>query len=307
MDIQEPEGAAAPSEPTEPESQPLAFTDRYTGLCIVGVLEILCGGMVAMGLVASLHYMVSKGIPRPPGTELSGFSLVDFCLSLATLAIGLIVLGIGIMRARRWAWALNLILSWFAVLMSAWLAIMSCFLAPHDEHGVADLSGFVFLIACVAVSMAFFLFYRDKDVELTCRHRDPVERWTDRRPLPVIAAALLALLKANSLLMNLAPSSTPYYGPFLTGVPATALLLSETGAQIYAAMAMFKGLVSGWWIVLVADIASTAFLVLKVARGADGAWSSLILPVAYLLFVLWLRRYFPHRRLPMPGAARSGL
>jgi hypothetical protein len=124
---------------------------------------------------------------------------------------------------------------------------------------------------------------------------DPVQRWTDQRPLPVIAAALLALLTANGLLMNLVPSSSPPYGGYLTGVPAAALLLFEAGAQIYAAVAMFKGRVSGWWVAHVAEIASTAFLVLKVVRNPDSVWTGLIVPAAYLTFLLWLRRYFPRK------------
>jgi hypothetical protein len=122
-----------------------------------------------------------------------------------------------------------------------------------------------------------------------------IERWTDRRPLPVIAATMLALWTADSLLVNLVPSSTPFYGPFLTGVPAAALLLSEAGAQIYAAIAMFKGRVSGWWVALVAEIGTTAFSVLRVWSSHDSAWTSLIMPVACLIFVLWLRRYFPRK------------
>ena len=91
------------------------------------------------------------------------------------------------------------------------------------------------------------------------------------------------------------PSSTPPYGPFLTGIPAAALLLFKAGAQIYAAIAMFKGRVSGWWVALVDEIATTAFLVLKVVRNPESSWTSLVIPVAYLIFVFWLRRHFPRK------------
>ena len=268
MDIQGTEASAAPGDPTGPDSPPSAHKDRYTGLCIFGVMEILAGAMVAVGLVASLLIMTFRNVPTPPEGKVFTVLRVGFWLSVATLAIALIVLGIGTMRARRWAWALNLILSWFAVLMSAWLALISLFNAPQS------------------------LFYRDKDVELTCRQRDPAERWTDRRPLPVIAASMLALMTASTFLISLVPSSIPIYGLFLTGVPATALLLFQAGAQIYAAIAMFKLRVSGWWVALVAEIASAALLVLQVVRTPDSAWTSLIMPAAYLIFLFWLRRCF---------------
>jgi hypothetical protein len=150
--------------------------------------------------------------------------------------------------------------------------------------------------------MVFHLFYRDKDVELTCRHRDPVERWTDRRPLPVIAAVLLALGTAYGLLMYLVPTTSSPYGPYLTGLPATPLLLAEAGAQIYAALAMFKGRMSGWWVALMAKIASTALSVLNVVHNSDSTWQGLTGSVVYLLFLLWLRRYF---RQPATVGARA--
>jgi hypothetical protein len=296
LDIQEHEGATVPGDPTGPDSPPSAHKDRYTGLCIFGVMEILAGAMVAMHVVSSAwFFMTSKNIPTLPEGKVPTVLLVNFHIHLAALAIVLVVLGIGTMRARRWAWALNLILSWFAVLMSAWLAAMSWFIAPQDKHSAVDLSAPFLFILCVIVSLVFHLFYRDKDVELTCRQRDPVERWTDRRPLPIIAASLVALRAADSLLMNLVPSSSPPYGPFLVGVSASALLLFEAGAQIYAAAAMFKGRVSGWWVALVADIARAAFSVLQVVRSPDSVWTSLIMPAAYLIFLLWLRRCFPFK------------
>jgi hypothetical protein len=178
---------------------------------------------------------------------------------------------------------------------------MCWFIAPQDKHGVVDLAAPFLFILCVAVSMVFHLFYRDKDVELTCRQRDPVERWTDRHPLPIIAAALLALRTADGLLMNLVPSAGPPYGTFLTGIPATALLLFEVGAQIYAAVAMFKGRVLGWWVALVAEVARAAFSVLMVARAPGSPWTGLIMPAAYLIFLLWLRRYFPRKGLLPKG------
>jgi hypothetical protein len=295
LDIQGTEAPAAPSDPTGTDSPPSAHTDRYTGLCIFGVMELLAGAMVAMGLVVSLLVKTLKNIPSSPESKVSTALLVDTYLSAATLAAALVVLGIGTMCARRWAWALNPILSWLAVLMSAWLAVVSWFSAPDNQPREVVLSGSLLLILCVAISMVFHLFYRDKDVELTCKQRDPVERWTDRRPLPVIAAALLALRTANGLLMNLVPSSSPPYGPFLTGVPANALLIVQAGAQIYAAVAMFKGRVSGWWVAIVAEIVSTAFSVLMVTRNSDSARTGLIMPAAYLIFLLWLHRCFPRK------------
>ena len=149
MDIQEREGSAAPSDPTGPDSIPPAYTDRYTGLCILGVMQILGGVVVAIQLMSSAwFFMTSKNIPTLPAGKVSAVFLVDFHVSLAAVAIALIVLGIGAMRARRWAWALNLILSWLVVPMSAVLAIMSWVNTPQDKHGRDDLSRPFFFVLC---------------------------------------------------------------------------------------------------------------------------------------------------------------
>jgi multisubunit Na+/H+ antiporter MnhB subunit len=77
-------------------------------------MEILAGAILAIHAVSSAwFFMMSKNIPTLPEGEVSKVLLVDFHLHLTALAIVLIVLGIGAMRARRWAWALNLILSWY--------------------------------------------------------------------------------------------------------------------------------------------------------------------------------------------------
>ena len=53
----------------------------------------------------------------------------------------------------------------------------------------------------MVVPIAFIVFYSRSDVELTCRYRDPVERWTDRAPLPVLGASVV--LFGGSLYMLL--------------------------------------------------------------------------------------------------------
>jgi hypothetical protein len=92
--------------------------------------------------------LTSENISTLPAGKVSAVLLVDFHVSLAALAIALIVLGIGAMRARRWAWALNLILSWLVVPMSAVLAIMSWVNTPQDKHGRDDLSRPFFFVLC---------------------------------------------------------------------------------------------------------------------------------------------------------------
>jgi len=61
--------------------------------------------------------------------------------------------------------------------------------------------------------------------------------------------------------------------------------------------------VSGWWVAPVAEIASVAFSVLQVVRSPDSAWTSLIMPAAYLIFLFWLRRCFRNNGTVSNGSA----
>ena len=77
--------------------------------------------------------------------------------------------------------------------------------------------------------------------------------------------------------------------------------------EIYVAVAMFRRRISGWWFALLAELAPTAFLVLKLERSPDSAWTRLAIQLAYLMFLLWLRRYFPRKGSVGNGSASRAL
>src|SRR4029079_15914317 len=73
------------------------------------------------------------------------------------------------------------------------------------------------LVKAVALSVTFViyivipgiavLFYRSPHVKHTCDVRDPVARWTDRCPLPVLALCLLQAFSVPVVLLTI-----PVYG-----------------------------------------------------------------------------------------------
>jgi hypothetical protein len=302
---------------------PLAgFKDRYTGLCVFGIFEIIGGAIAALLIPATLVFMLSPKIPRSDGAESSRLAIASMCTFYAVAAVTLIVLGIGAMRAYRWAWALNLILSWFAVVVSLALGvpILGYVLATATSSGAGVAAAFVFVLV-VSVPSLFLLFYREKDVELTCRMRDPVERWTDRRPLPVLAAVLLAGWSACASVLSLTWTSTPSERHLLTGWPGTALLLTLVTADAYSAVAMFRIHISGWWVAMAAEAARAARTFLQLATGSgtvtttpagvgqpgqaseslSGWLMALMFTGASVAFLLWVRRYFRRLDTPPPG------
>jgi uncharacterized membrane protein len=274
-------------------------------------------------------------------------SLAASLLTYVLLAGVLITLGIGATQAKRWAWALNLILSWvwlitgvvitmslIAVVPSGILAGMRTAAAqnpnapPVPAGFMAVIVTFMIVVAAVfliVLPLVFLLFYRSKNVEETCKHRDPVERWTDRRPLPVLALALLAASSAAYyLVIGFATPLFPFFGRYLTGLPGTAAFLVFAAVDAYIAFAFFRLQVAGWWVALTAllvRVASSALTIRRgnlmeaysrmgwshqqlealsmnpMFRGNAILWWSMTFMVLYLGFLLWLKRYF---RAPAP-------
>jgi hypothetical protein len=191
---------------------PLGFEDRSTGLLIFGVFEIIGGVLAALEVPAAWFFLLSPKFPRPPGSEMSLRSVVLNCASWAVAAGVLITLGLGAMRARRWAWALNLILSWLG-LVAGTIIVGSMWIATKPGGMGRFMLGPALLMP--GITGLFLLFYRSNDVEQTCKHRDPVERWTDRQPLPVLAAVLLAAWGAAcGLAWNHTPHVAAFFGRY---------------------------------------------------------------------------------------------
>jgi hypothetical protein len=164
----------------------------------------------------------------------------------------------------------------------------------------------------VVVPVVFVVFLGRRDVEMTCRRRDPVERWTDRMPLPLLAFALLAAWSgANDILSSFLPHPLGLFGHFLTGWPAILLFLVFAAAEIFAAFAFLRTEIAGWWVALLAFGVRTAGLMLTIGRAdlpnaykrlnpeldaKQFLWRGVGTLVPYVVLLLCLKRYF--RRNP---------
>jgi hypothetical protein len=325
--------AAAPTPPPAP-----AYKDRSTALVIFGIVEIAGGALAALAVPLVLISAV-LGRTLSGARPIAGFAVAS--LGYLALAALLITLGIGAIQGKRWAWALNLILSWFWLVMGVLMTVFLAILLPQGflagmHASVAQNPGarpvppgvmaavLTFFIICFAVllivlPLVFLLFYRTKDVEQTCKHRDPVEGWTDRRPLPVLAFALVAAVGCVYYLLTSFTAPAPFFGRYLTGLPAVAFFLALAIIDAYVAYSCFQVKIAGWWVAVITmgiRIVS-AVLTLKSAnllqaysrmgwsqrqldmmrgnpmfRSGFLMWWTLVFLLLYFGFVLWLKRYF---------------
>lgn len=306
------------------------FKDRRTGLIVFGILEILVGALSVLMVPMLLEAVVLA--PQAGG----GANLRVFGPALAFYAVlgaALIWLGVGSILCRRWAHALSLILSWSWLLAGVCsMAVFGLLLRAFATKGGADSPMFMIMIVMGVFEVIFFvalpgamvLFYRSPDVKATCAARDPVPRWTDTCPPPVLAAALW--IGAGALFLLTMPllyrSVVPWFGILLSGAPATLILLICAAFGLYLAWATYRLQMAGWWAslgafaLLSASAAATLVRVdlMEVYRSLGypeeqiaqirdlgfftgriaALWTGLSF-FAFLLYLLWIRKYFGRR------------
>ena len=283
-------------------------------------------------------------------------------VTYAAISVTMVTLGVGSIRARRWARALTLVLSWMWLLIGIMMTILFTAVLPttfaaafHKASQANPGAGamptgvmaviltiiiVMFAVFFIAIPLIFLLFYRRKDVEETVRRRDPVERWTDRCPLPVLAASLLfAWACPYYLLMSVTTPLIPFFGRYLTGAPGAAACLLLAALDAYFAYSLFRLQITAWWIAVAALAVRLISTVTTYARGdllqaysKMGwrseqlqmmnespmfrshliLWWSTIFLLAFLGYVLWLKRYFrppaePAAVGPAPSYGSTGI
>jgi hypothetical protein len=337
-----------PASPTFPTTaapqipQETSYRDRSTGLILFGVLQIVLGLMSALMVpFAALGAFMSRLTPgggMRPAQFLSGVSIYAF------LAVLLLCLGIGSIQAKRWARALTLVISCYwlvsgalgTVLMTAILPVfMRSFLQAQRNMGRSTPSPemstgvMAVILTIIIVFMAFFLivvpiafvvFYSRRDVAETCRHRDAIERWTDRTPLPVLGASVVLAVQGFYLLLTgLTMPVFPFFGKYLHGIAAVGCFLLVAGLDAYFAVGFFRLKSAAWWTAAVVVPIRLLSMTLTYARTnmmeaysqsgmseeqlrmINGSplsnshitlWWSLLTVVILYSYLLWLKRYF---------------
>ncbi|ACB75440.1 hypothetical protein [Opitutus terrae] len=228
------------------ETSPLAapYKDRKAGLIVFGILEILIGAFFLFSLAATAVSRVVLAHRPELAQQYQGSTLWPTLLINGGLVVVFVWLGIGSLLARRWARAISLCLGWIGLISGviacvsmAWVlpAIDAAMQQAAEQNGQHLSAGIVVFVKILTVSMmllmyviipgALVLFYRSRHVRLTCETRDPVERWTDRCPLPVLALVLLLAFSAVAMVMTipLYGRAFPFFGMIITGAPALVL------------------------------------------------------------------------------------
>jgi hypothetical protein len=199
----------------------------------------------------------------------------------SVIAAVFIWLGIGSIRARRWAREVMLSVSWVWLLTGICTMIFAWILMPgllQNLMGATTLSSegmlVVGLVTTAILSFiyvllpgAFLLFYRSQNVAETCRARDPRPQWTDGCPPRLLTLTIVWALAAVSILVVPAYRFVvPFFGVLIDGTKGALVW----GLVLVACAAFAWGTCRrapwAWWGAVAATLLSAVSTCITFAR-----------------------------------------
>jgi hypothetical protein len=265
---------------------PEEYNDRSTGLLVFGVIEILIGLFCA--LLIPLALVVILAAPSMPGlgAELDARTLVPSLAVYGLAAVAFIWLGVGSIRARRWAAAVMLALSWLWLITGAVAMVSLWLLMPRlqDLAGLAELPAGAMTVALVTTSLllgfiyvllplAFVLFYRSPHCAATCRARDPGPSWVDGCPSPIVSLVVVYAVGAASLLVMPAYNFLfPLFGTILAGWGGAVAWLLVLALLVYLIVGTARRDPTAWTVSMAASLLAASSSTVTAAVVPLSAW-----------------------------------
>jgi hypothetical protein len=247
--------ASIPPLPPQPPPAP-AWRDRSRALVGYGWLLIVSGSLCLLFVLLTTAIVLLA--PPTAGAPAAGRALVFNAVFYTAVGVALIVLGVGSIRARRWARSLALVVAW------CWFALGLCSLlllaimlprvfAASAVPSSAFTCGIVLVVGGVGVLMVALplllaLFYRREDVRRTVEARDPSPSWTDALS-PTMLAVFLALVVGGFAAFAAIPTSEafPIFGVIVTGMTARLLVVAFGVLSFLLAWGTWRRSPLAWW------------------------------------------------------------
>lgn len=239
------------------------FKDKKTSLMVCGILQILLGSFCLMAVPMMIFGMIASKVSGQDGGQAVNIKMmIPSVLVYLALGAWLIVMGIGSIKARRWARSLILVVSWFWLICGVCGLIFMLQIIPKMFGQMPEGSevGARFQIVMKVVMFGFMTFfyivipgvfvlcYKGRDVKATCEYRNRQPCWTDKCPLPVLSFSVMCTIWAVSMLsMIFCGGVIPFFGVILSGVSGSIVTLVLASLLGYAAWGMYKLDIRAWW------------------------------------------------------------
>lgn len=230
--------------------------DRSVGLAVAGALEIVLG---VLGFALAMLLLVVVSV-----TGLGGMKPSHFWISMGVLFCStawFIVMGLGSVKARRWARALALVGAWVTVFFGTLGLALTLYILPEALSLLSDtgmppmlaLGLLYFIVAALIVSQVVFPilavgFYSLRGVRETCERRDPTPCWTDRVPLPLLAMGFICSLGALSIVFGATTNYVVFlFGRVVSGGAGLFVAALISIAFAYVGWGAFTRKTHAWW------------------------------------------------------------
>lgn len=286
--------------------------DRSVLLAVAGSVEILTGALCAAMAVLS---WLALGLSAPlAGGAPSLRTTLPVVLLYGMLALAFVVLGVGSLRARRWACALMQAVSRVWLLSGLGTVLVGALVLPvlvrETSAGMGVPPGFAaaatlvalagLAITQVAVPAALWIVHRSPGVTATCRARDPRPSLLDDCPQPLLSLAVLCGLAGMSVVVVPAYNFVfPFFGRLLAGRAGVLPWLAVAVACLALAWGSCRRCPWVWWGAIAATLtAAVATVLTALAVDLSALVEALALPPAQAR--AWTR-------LPAPGAGLAVL
>jgi hypothetical protein len=255
------------------------FKDRTVGLVVFGGVSVLIGLFCA--LLVPLMFVAAALAETNGGGGVNLRSAWSASAMNALMAVAFVWLGIGSVRARRWACELLLSLSWIWLLTGICALIIGIVVVPGVIAQLGTGSEIPPEMAALVIAVTFgvsgviyvvlpglfVLFYRSPSVAATCRVRHPDPQWIDRIPRRLLTLMVVwVLLAASVFVMPGYNYFFPLFGFVLTGAAGAFLWAIALAVCVALAVGTGRRTPWAWWGGVALTIAATLSSILTVLR-----------------------------------------
>jgi len=240
------------------------FRDRSGGLVGFGIVQIIVGAFCALMVPFMMFAML---IPKPPDQENVGPGIfVMGMLIYGVMAIAIIWLGIGSIKAQRWARTLTMVVSWstlfYGVIMLPVMVAAILFMPLSAANGqeIPPSAKIFVLVFAGGFAGTFFIllpglmawFYSRADVRATCETRHPWRSWTDACPPTVLLLSLWQIFGGAMFLILILTNypALPMFGQILSGWTSVPVGLVLTVLMCGGGWLLYRLKAAGWWLTL---------------------------------------------------------